>query len=236
MKLIATDDVSRSLKIDGCTLKLPNKCWQVLQLLRQDSARVVSRQQLIEQVWHGNVFSGEKALTQTIWLLRDALQDDAGCPEYIQTHPGVGYQWIGRQPAVAAARRPPGFHLPAAFAPASSVLLALGMLLISALAWDGDAGVQAAGFQSVSHSTATDGTYAYQMGAKIIIHLPDGQRAVIIPDGRKRFSSPELSADGEYLAVQVTEAGRCSLVVLEFETRQYQKFTGCFKQPMQLRS
>ncbi len=233
MKLIAADDISRRLTINGRQIKLPNKCWQVVKLLMANRTQIVSRQQLIEQVWGGNVFSGEKALTQTIWLLRDALQDDPASPSFIQTHPGQGYQWVAPAPS-SRVHRTAGQSAALWNPQFGGVALAMIMLLVSIAAWDGSAVVDAAGFQSASRSIAPDGTYAYQKNGRIVVELDDGRRAILVPSGDKSFSNPALSADGEFLAVHVNEAGRCNLLVVEFETRNKQEFTGCLRQPARL--
>ena len=55
--------------------------------------RVVSRQELLEQLWSG-VHVGEESLTRAIRLIRVALDDTVGAPRYVETLRGRGYHFI----------------------------------------------------------------------------------------------------------------------------------------------
>lgn len=58
----------------GQAVSLQQKPMDVLVFLAQQYPALVSRQQLIDNVWGGNVYVGEKALTNAIWQLRNVLQ------------------------------------------------------------------------------------------------------------------------------------------------------------------
>ncbi|MEH8017382.1 winged helix-turn-helix domain-containing protein [Rheinheimera muenzenbergensis] len=58
----------------GQVVSLQQKPMDVLVFLAQQYPALVSRQQLIDNVWGGNVYVGEKALTNAIWQLRNVLQ------------------------------------------------------------------------------------------------------------------------------------------------------------------
>jgi TolB-like protein/tetratricopeptide (TPR) repeat protein len=62
----------------------------VLVYLAANPGRVVSKDELLQEVWRG-VFVEEGALSQAIHSLRKALRDDARQPLYIQTIPKRGY-------------------------------------------------------------------------------------------------------------------------------------------------
>jgi TolB-like protein/Tfp pilus assembly protein PilF len=66
----------------------------VLVILAEHASEVVTRDELFDAVWHGQVVSDER-LTHTIAELRRALQDDPGAPKYIETVPKRGYRLIG---------------------------------------------------------------------------------------------------------------------------------------------
>lgn len=234
---ISLDISNRRLVVDGQSKMLPNKCWLVLQLLTECSDQVVTRQALIDQVWHGNVYSGEKALTQTVWLLREALQDSAAESQFIRTHPGEGYQWVAAPNGFSAKRLwgsiPAWLRLPLplrnVLTPAGGVLAVVATVIMAGVLWGGSLTESLESIDKSYNSVASDGSYAYQQGERVIVELADGRRAIIQPSYGKSFSHPALSDDGEQLALQVTESGRCALVVFEFATRQRKEFTGCFQ-------
>ena len=76
----------------GINIPLPSKTFEVLLYLLANSGRVVSKDELLKQVWPDS-FVEEGNLTQHVFRLRKALQpqpDDAPC---IITIPGQGYQF-----------------------------------------------------------------------------------------------------------------------------------------------
>lgn len=58
----------------GVQLSIQQKPMEVLLFLVAQYPAMVTRQQLIDAVWAGNAYVGEKALTNAIWQLRHALQ------------------------------------------------------------------------------------------------------------------------------------------------------------------
>jgi DNA-binding winged helix-turn-helix (wHTH) protein/tetratricopeptide (TPR) repeat protein/TolB-like protein len=71
------------------------KAMQVLAFLAERAGRVVSKQEILAEVWKGT-FVSEEVLPNAIWELRKALGDDAKRPRYIQTLPKKGYRLIAR--------------------------------------------------------------------------------------------------------------------------------------------
>lgn len=65
---------TRTILVNGHSTKLTPKCANLFKLLLEASPSVVSRDVLIEKVWEGNIYSGEKSLTNNIWQLRKALE------------------------------------------------------------------------------------------------------------------------------------------------------------------
>lgn len=76
---------------DQTTLAIQQKPMEVLQFLVQQYPKLVSREQLIDVVWAGNHYVGEKALTNAIWQLRHQLQQLAP-QELISTVRKKGYR------------------------------------------------------------------------------------------------------------------------------------------------
>ena len=70
------------------------KFIEVLCYLASHYPRVIPREELIENVWAGNAYVGEKALTNAIWHLRQHLKGSNGEQEVIETIRKVGYRLL----------------------------------------------------------------------------------------------------------------------------------------------
>lgn len=70
------------------------KIMDVLVLLASRPGHVFSRADIIDAVW-AKKFIGESALSRAVALLREALDDDAHAPSFIETIPKRGYRLLG---------------------------------------------------------------------------------------------------------------------------------------------
>ncbi|KZN30859.1 winged helix-turn-helix domain-containing protein [Pseudoalteromonas luteoviolacea] len=70
----------------------PPKVVNVLRYLAEQHPKVVSRDELIEQIWDGNQAVGEKALTNTIWQVRQFFNHPNAEIEVIETIRKRGYK------------------------------------------------------------------------------------------------------------------------------------------------
>jgi len=77
---------------DGKNVKLTNKEFQLLSALARKRGRVVTRQQLLDQVW-GYSYYGD-ARTLDVHISSSAPKLDA-CGDCIETVVGVGYRFVG---------------------------------------------------------------------------------------------------------------------------------------------
>lgn len=77
----------------GEEVYLRQKLIQLLQYLLENNDRVVSKDELLQNVWQHGEYR-ERSLAQSILELRKALGDSASSPVYIRTVPQQGYQWI----------------------------------------------------------------------------------------------------------------------------------------------
>src|SRR5205823_3542327 len=82
------------------------KALQILILLLQRREQLVTKQELLSEIWSG-VAVTENALTRAIAQLRKTLGDDAEAPRYIETVPTRGYRFIGTLHDAPAAAKPP---------------------------------------------------------------------------------------------------------------------------------
>lgn len=85
---------------DGTNVKLTNKEFLLLSALAKKRGRVVTRQQLLDQVWGYSYYGDARTLDVHIRRLRQKL---GSCGDCIETVVGVGYRFVGSAPEVKAA-------------------------------------------------------------------------------------------------------------------------------------
>src|SRR3990167_7314832 len=74
-------------------ISLESKTAEVLSYFCQHPDRIISRDELIEQVWQGQ-FVTDNAVTRVIAKLRKDLNDEAKSSRFIVTYPKKGYRFI----------------------------------------------------------------------------------------------------------------------------------------------
>ncbi len=79
----------------GHAIRLPDQAFQVLALLLERPGELVSRDELQQKLWPANTFVDfDVGLNSAIKKLRDALDDSAEHPRFIETLPRRGYRFI----------------------------------------------------------------------------------------------------------------------------------------------
>src|ERR1700675_2161169 len=79
----------------GMRQKLAGQHFQVLQALLEHPQEIVTREELRERIWPGNIFIDyELALKKAVSRLRELLGDSAESPHFIETVPRRGYRFI----------------------------------------------------------------------------------------------------------------------------------------------
>src|ERR1700694_4388403 len=80
------DPQNRALAREGKKVKLQDKPFQVLQLFLAEPRKLVTREELRLSLWPADTFVDfEAGLNTAIRKLRDALQDDAKAPLFVET-------------------------------------------------------------------------------------------------------------------------------------------------------
>jgi eukaryotic-like serine/threonine-protein kinase len=93
------DLLAGELYKDGRKIKLQDQPFQILAMLLEQPGQVVTREQLRERLWPEDTFVDfDHSLNTAVKKLRQALNDEADKPRYIETLPKRGYRFIG--PAV----------------------------------------------------------------------------------------------------------------------------------------
>ena len=88
---LVVDVEGRCVTLEGATVELRPKEFDLLVALARNVGRVVRREQLLEDVWDEHWFGSTKTLDIHIWALRRKLDPD-GAPSRITTVRGVGYK------------------------------------------------------------------------------------------------------------------------------------------------
>jgi DNA-binding response OmpR family regulator len=89
---LVVDPDRRRVEVGGTELSLRPKEFDVLERLARDAGRVVTREQLIDEVWDENWWGSTKTLDVHINSLRRKLGEQPGGPSRITTIRGVGYR------------------------------------------------------------------------------------------------------------------------------------------------
>ncbi len=99
------DAVAHCFLRDGARVELTPKAYALLVALTRTPGRLVSKQELLNEVWPG-VVVGEAVLKVVVNEIRNALDDDAKSPRFVATEHRRGYRFVGRCAADGAAVDP----------------------------------------------------------------------------------------------------------------------------------
>ncbi len=154
------DPSGHSLSRGGEALHVEPQVLALLLYLVEQRARIVSKSELIEEVWGGRVIS-DAALNTCVRSVRRVLGDDAARQRYVRTFPKRGFQFVGTlRSDDGAAAAPPGRKETESRprrrrGPLVAASLLLAFLLIGAFWWlldrhEGEAGLPLPGKPSLA--------------------------------------------------------------------------------------
>ncbi|MET7748188.1 response regulator transcription factor [Micromonospora sp. NPDC005367] len=87
-------DIERHVvTVDGGTVQLPLKEFELLELLLRNAGRVLTRGQLIDRVWGADYVGDTKTLDVHVKRLRSKVEPEPSTPRYIVTVRGLGYKF-----------------------------------------------------------------------------------------------------------------------------------------------
>ena len=92
---IRLDGNIREVSKNGESVILTFKEFELLKYLMENSARAVSREELIGSIWGDDYFGETRTLDIHIGTLRQKIGDTADNSSYIKTVRGVGYRFVG---------------------------------------------------------------------------------------------------------------------------------------------
>lgn len=90
---LTIDFPGHEVTVKGKPANLSGKEFELLKILIHHSGQVLSREQLLNQVWGSDFYGGDRTVDVHIRWLREKIEDDPGDPKYILTVRGVGYKF-----------------------------------------------------------------------------------------------------------------------------------------------
>jgi DNA-binding response OmpR family regulator len=82
------------LRSGGNTIQLTLMESELLRHLVQNDGKIVSRKQILEEVWGLHEDTDTRAIDNFVVRLRRYIEDDPGNPKYLKTVRGVGYRFV----------------------------------------------------------------------------------------------------------------------------------------------
>jgi two-component system KDP operon response regulator KdpE len=92
---LTVDVAERKVAVNGERLKLTPREFRLLALLVENTGRVLSHQQVLENVWGWEYIDDVDYVRIYISHLRQKIEPNPSQPKYILTEPGVGYYFSG---------------------------------------------------------------------------------------------------------------------------------------------
>ena len=90
---LSIDFDSRSVTTKNGTFDLPPKEFDLLLFCAKNQGRILTKQQIYEEVWKETYVYDDSNIMAIISRLRKKIEPDSGAPFYIQTIKGIGYRF-----------------------------------------------------------------------------------------------------------------------------------------------
>src|SRR6516225_7033249 len=89
------DEAQGELRKHGIAVKLHAQPFQLLLMLLERPSEVVTREEMRRRLWGEDTFVDfDHGLSSAVNKIREALQDSASRPHYVETISGKGYRFI----------------------------------------------------------------------------------------------------------------------------------------------
>ncbi|MEJ2085840.1 MAG: winged helix-turn-helix domain-containing protein, partial [Acidobacteriota bacterium] len=128
---------SGELTRQGRRIRIPEKSFQVLTGLLERPGELVTRDELRERLWPPDTFVDfDNNMNAAVSRLREALNDSAQGPRFIETIPRRGYRYVGPPPQwdgdseADGQRGSSGWRLQASLIAATFLILLLAVVLV----------------------------------------------------------------------------------------------------------
>ncbi|MBO1308040.1 response regulator transcription factor [Enterococcus sp. 669A] len=84
---------NRSITTVNGTYELPPKEFDLLLFCAKNQGKILTKQQIYEEVWGEEYFYDDSNIMAIISRLRKKIEENSGSPKYIQTIKGIGYRF-----------------------------------------------------------------------------------------------------------------------------------------------
>jgi two-component system KDP operon response regulator KdpE len=91
---LSIDLAARETTVDGRTVALTRREFDLLALLARHAGKVLTQRQILTEIWGEAHAADAQYLRVYVGQLRQKLGDDPARPRFIKTEPGVGYRFI----------------------------------------------------------------------------------------------------------------------------------------------
>ena len=95
MRDLSIDPDRHTVIKNGKELDLTQREYELVKFLAQNPGKVVSRQELMSEVWQYEYYGDLRAVDVAVRRLREKLEDNPAEPAYVLTKRGVGYYFAG---------------------------------------------------------------------------------------------------------------------------------------------
>jgi DNA-binding response OmpR family regulator len=90
---LALDPETRTLRKNEENLHLRPKEAALLAMFMKNTGKVLSRQEIMKEVWETEYMGDTRTLSVHVRWLRIKIEDDSNSPKYLRTVRGVGYRF-----------------------------------------------------------------------------------------------------------------------------------------------
>jgi len=91
---IRLDPERFEVTVNGTSVHMPRKEFELLELLMENSGRVLTRDTLIDRVWGPDYFGDTRTLDVHVKRLRAKCESDPHAPKHLVTIRGLGYKFV----------------------------------------------------------------------------------------------------------------------------------------------
>ena len=95
MRDLIIDEDRRTVVKNGRELDLTQREYELVRFLARNPGKVISRQELMSEVWQYAYYGDLRAVDVAVRRLREKLEDNPAEPAYVLTKRGVGYYFAG---------------------------------------------------------------------------------------------------------------------------------------------
>ena len=95
MRDLVLDEDRRIVVKNGREIDLTQREYELVRFLARNPGKVISRQELMSEVWQYAYYGDLRAVDVAVRRLREKLEDNPAEPTYVLTKRGVGYYFAG---------------------------------------------------------------------------------------------------------------------------------------------